>query len=325
MLNFTGNYILLIYFCFFMVIFLFSFGVSQFIRQQGARKKLVGKIRFGGEDEFITAEDLQVDSGKPSGRFSLINIFGRVGRKALPAKDFSQSAMRLKFLRAGIRHENALSVYWGLKIFCVVAFPAIFILAKVTAVPLVTYQVTMIVVILCALLGFYLPDIWLRQKADKRKEKILEALPDGLDLLVICVESGMGLDSAIIRVAQELKLSSPFLSEEFHFMNLELRAGKQRDEALRNLALRTNLDEINSLTTLLIQTDKFGTSMADALRVYSDSFRVERQQRAEEIAAKLPVKMLFPLIFFIFPALFVVILGPATINIYENIIKTMQQ
>jgi tight adherence protein C len=207
----------------------------------------------------------------------------------------------------------------------VVAFPAIFILVKVTFLPLLTYQVTMIVVILCALLGFYLPDIVLRQKADKRKEKILEALPDGLDLLVICVESGMGLDSAINRVAQELKLSSPFLSDEFHFMNLELRAGKQRDEALRNLALRTNLDEINSLTTLLIQTDKFGTSMADALRVYSDSFRVERQQRAEEKAAKLPVKMLFPLIFFIFPALFVVILGPATINIYENIIKTMQQ
>ena len=142
---------------------------------------------------------------------------------------------------------------------------------------------------------------------------------------MICVESGMGLDSAIHRVAQELKLSSQFLSEEFHFMNLELRAGKQRDEALRNLALRTNLDEINSLTTLLIQTDKFGTSMADALRVYSDSFRVERQQRAEEIAAKLPVKMLFPLIFFIFPALFVVILGPATINIYENVIKAMQK
>ena len=323
MLNLTSNYTWLIYVCYFLVFFLFSIGVSQFISQQGARKKLVGKIRFGDESEFITAGDQQVDSGKPIGRFSLINIFGRIGRKALPATDFSHSAMRLRFLRAGIRHENALSVYWGFKIFCVVAFPAIFMLAKVTVVPLVTYQVTMIVVILCALLGFYLPDIWLRQKADKRKEKILEALPDGLDLLVICVESGMGLDSAINRVAQELKLSSQFLSEEFHFMNLELRAGKQRDEALRNLALRTNLDEINSLTTLLIQTDKFGTSMADALRVYSDSFRVERQQRAEEIAAKLPVKMLFPLIFFIFPALFVVILGPATINIYENLIKTM--
>ena len=168
MLNLTSNYTWLIYVCFFLVFFLFSIGVSQFISQQGARKKLVGKIRFGDEGEFITAGDQQADSEKPSGRFSLINIFGRVGRTALPATDFSHSVMRLKFLRAGIRHENALSVYWGFKIFCVVAFPAIFMLAKVTVVPLVTYQVTMIVVILCALLGFYLPDIWLRQKADNQ-------------------------------------------------------------------------------------------------------------------------------------------------------------
>jgi tight adherence protein C len=319
MLNFTGNYFWLIYLCSFLVIFLFSIGVSQFFRQQGARKKFVGRIRFAGDGGFPTDGDQPLDARKPGGRFPLLNIFSQVGRAALPETDFSHSAMRVKFLRAGIRHEGAMSVYWGFKIFSVVALPAIFILARVTVFNLITYQLTMIITILCALLGFYLPDIWLRQKADKRKEKLLEALPDGLDLLVICVEAGMGLDSAVNRVSQELKLSSKFLSDEFHFMNLELRAGKQRDEALRNLALRTNLNEINSLTTLLIQTDKFGTSMADALRVFSDSFRTERQQRAEEIAAKLPVKMLFPLIFFIFPSLFVVILGPAAINIYQNI------
>ena len=141
-----------------------------------------------------------------------------------------------------------------------------------------------------------------------------------MDLLVICVEAGMGLDSAINRVAQETKFSSPALSDELHFMNLELRAGKSRQDALRNLSLRTNLEEITSLTTLLVQTDRFGTSMADALRVYSESFRTQRYQKAEEAAAKLPVKLVFPLVLFIFPALMVVILGPAAITIYKNII-----
>ena len=180
---------------------------------------------------------------------------------------------------------------------------------------------TLMIGVLSALIGFYLPDIWLRQKTDKRKEKILNALPDALDLLVICVESGMGLDSAIYRVAQETKLNSPELSDELQLMNLELRAGKSRRDALKNLALRTNLDEINSLVTLLIQTDQFGTSMADALRVYSDSYRTERFQRAEELAAKLPVKLIFPLVIFIFPSLFVVLLGPAAISIYNALLK----
>jgi tight adherence protein C len=182
-----------------------------------------------------------------------------------------------------------------------------------------TYQLSILFGVSSALLGFYLPNVWLRQKTDKRKEKILLGLPDALDLLVICVEAGMGLDSAITRVSKELKMSCPELSDELYFMTLELRAGKERQEALRNLALRTNLEEINSLSTLLIQTDKFGTSMADALRIYSDTFRTQRFQRAEEMAAKLPVKLVFPLILFIFPSLFVVLLGPAAITIYKNI------
>jgi tight adherence protein C len=131
----------------------------------------------------------------------------------------------------------------------------------------------------------------------------------------------MGLDSAIYRVAQEMRLNSLELSDELQLMNLELRAGKSRKDALKNLALRTNLEEINSLVTLLIQTDQFGTSMADALRIYSDSYRTQRYQRAEELAAKLPVKLIFPLVVFIFPALFVVLLGPAAISIYNALLK----
>jgi tight adherence protein C len=172
-----------------------------------------------------------------------------------------------------------------------------------------------------AILGYYLPDLWLQFKIARRKESILNGFPDALDLLVVCVEAGMGLDSAINRVAKEIEFDNKVLSGELKLYNLEMRAGKLRQDALRNLAMRTDLEEVNNLATLLIQTDKFGTSVGQALKVYSDTMRVQRFQRAEERAAKIPVKLIFPLILFIFPSLFVAILGPAVINIYKVIIK----
>jgi len=139
----------------------------------------------------------------------------------------------------------------------------------------------------------------------------------------VCAEAGIGLDAAINRVGEEIKLSNKPLSEEFKLMSLELRAGKPRREALKDLAMRTDLEDVNSLASLLIQTEKFGTNIAQALRVHSDSMRVKRFQRAEEVAAKLPVKLLFPLIFFIFPSLFVAILGPAAIRIFRTLLPTL--
>jgi tight adherence protein C len=156
-----------------------------------------------------------------------------------------------------------------------------------------------------------------------RQEKILVGFPDALDLMVVCVEAGLGLDAAINRVGEEMKVSNALLSEEFRLLGLELRAGKTRRDALKNLGLRTGLEEVKSLMTLLIQTDKFGTSIAQALRVHSDSMRTKRYQRAEEMAAKLPVKLVFPLILFIFPALFVVIVGPAVIKIFRVLLPSL--
>jgi tight adherence protein C len=309
----------LISFAFFLALFLFSLGVSQFLQQRSERRELIGKIRGGGIATDPAFDDEADEAEKKDS--ALIGIFGKIGRRASVTKVEDYSASRLKFLRAGIRHENALAVHWGVKIFLTVMFPAAFLLARTLVLTTLSYQVSMAVTVLCALLGFYLPDIWLHHKAEERRQKILQSLPDAMDLLVICVEAGMGLDGAINKVAQELGMGSPELSEELQLMNLELRAGKQRTDALKNLALRTNLDEIGSLTTLLVQTDKFGTSLADALRVYSDSYRTQRYQRAEEMAAKLPVKMVIPLIFCIFPSLFLVILGPAAINIYRVLIK----
>jgi len=181
----------------------------------------------------------------------------------------------------------------------------------------------MFIAVLLALIGFYLPSFWLRMRVQKRKEKILEGLPEALDMMVVCVEAGMGLDAAINRVGQEMALSNKVVGEEFQLLSLELRAGKQRNDALRGLATRTDLEDVNSLVTLLIQTDRFGTSIAQALRVHSDSMRVKRQQRAEEIAAKLPVKLLLPLTLFIFPSLFVVVMGPAVIRILRILVPTL--
>jgi tight adherence protein C len=226
----------------------------------------------------------------------------------------------MRFLKAGIRNPNAGFILWGAKCFLALFFLAIFIVLRIFVFSLMNSQLSIALGVFIPLLGFYLPDIWLLQKTQKRQEKLLKALPDALDLMVVCVEAGMGLDEAINRVAKESKLQSEELSAEFDLLGLELRAGKPRQDALKNLAERTNLEEVNNLVTLLIQADKFGTNIADTLRVYSDSFRTERFQRAEEMAAKMPVKLILPLILFIFPALFVVIIGPAVISIYRNFI-----
>jgi tight adherence protein C len=316
----ADNQAMLISFAFFLALFLLNLGVTQFFRQRSARRELIAKIRGGGIAIESSYEN-QANETEEKGSKPLTKLFGKIGRHAPTQKGEDYAVSRLKLLRAGIRHENALGVHWGVKIFLTVLIPAFFLMIRTLALTSLSYQVTMTVTVLCALLGFYLPDIWLNRKGEERRQKVLQSLPDALDLLVICVEAGMGLDGAINKVAQELRIGSPELSDELQLMNLELRAGKQRTDALKNLALRTNLDEISSLTTLLVQTDKFGTSMADALRIYSESYRTQRYQRAEEMAAKLPVKMVVPLMFCIFPSLFLVILGPAAINIYRMLIK----
>jgi tight adherence protein C len=166
-------------------------------------------------------------------------------------------------------------------------------------------------------LGYVLPAFWLSRATSKRKTTIVKEMPDALDLLVVCVEAGMGLDQAINRVSEELKVSAPVICSEFRTLNLELRAGLKRADSLKNLAMRIGLSDVDSLVALLIQADLFGTSVTQTLRVYSDTLRTKRYQRAEEKAAKLPVTILIPLILFIFPALLIVIVGPAAMQLMD--------
>ena len=302
----------------FVAIFFICIGLLRLLRERTIRKVVVARIRGGGTVANTSEEDGQGDHKRAPW---IIGLFGRIGKRASAQEAIGYSRTRLKFLQAGIRSESAPAVHWGIKIVLAVLFPACFVVARILSLTGLTNEATIAALVLGGLSGFYLPDLWLGWRADRRRLRILESLPGAMDLLVICVEAGMGLDSAVSKVAQELSIGAPELGEELKLMNLEMRAGKQRADALKNLAARTNLDEINSLATLMIQTDKFGTSMADALRVYADAYRTQRYQRAEEMAAKLPVKMAIPLVFFIFPSLFLVILGPAAINIYRVLIQ----
>jgi tight adherence protein C len=304
----------------FLVFFILCLSVLQYSRTRNFRKGLIKKIKFS-ENLPTTQEDQQaVDKKGFLFLNPLLNLVRKFGTRGNAGTENDGRSKRIKFVRAGIRRENAPAIFYGIKYILVVLLPAIFLMSRIVFLKITSTPLTVTIFVSVALLGYYLPDIWLRQKTDKRKERLLKALPDALDLLVIGVEAGMGMDEGINRVAKEIRLTCQDLSDEFRLLNLELRAGKNKHEALRNLALRTDIEELKNLVVLLIQADKFGTSVATTLRIYSDTFRTQRMQKAEEMAAKIPVKLVFPLILFIFPSLFVSILGPAVIRIFRNII-----
>lgn len=322
MLSLNQNFLMIIFPLFFLIIFLFILGLFRLLSARNQKKDFVRKIQQGGYDEYegIYEDNSNVLLSQGGSQGWVTTFFYFLGQLFTGRRGNRSDVIDKKFLRGGLRNRNVEAAFWGAKIFSPFLFLGAFIALKMTVYQTLSTPYTVTIIVLGGLLAFYLPDIWLKQITDKRKERLLKALPDTLDLLVVCVEAGMGLDSALKRVGDELSLNYPDLSGELNLLNLEMRAGKQRRDALNNFAMRTGLDETKSLVTLLIQTDKFGTSVAKALKVFSDSFRTQRFQRAEEKAAKLPVSILIPLILFIFPALFVFILGPAVISLYRNFI-----
>jgi len=291
-----------------------------FVKYRREHQEVVEKVKSGGVTRPVLGGDAVPKTGN-SLKDSLLSAFARAGNRVKPGdKGNDLSDLRKRFLTAGIRHPGAPGIFWGARVLLAALMPALvffgFLVADKKLMPLHI----LLVLLAVAALGFYLPEVILDLRIRSRKEKIVRGFPDALDLLVVCVEAGMGIDAAINRVAEEIRLSSPVLSDEFRLLNLELRAGKSRADALRNLGARADVEEVRSFSTLLIQTDRFGTSVAQALRVHSDAMRTQRYHRAEELAAKLPVKLMFPLIMFIFPAIIVVIVGPAAIQIYQTII-----
>jgi tight adherence protein C len=227
--------------------------------------------------------------------------------RALPVSPTEVSQTRAWLIQAGYRDPQHVTIYRGLRVlFAALGFFSVFVFTGFDSLLLLTGVTAF---------GFFIPRFLLKKKLKERQRRIRIGLPDGLDLTVICVEAGLSLDQAMMRVGDDLRTAHPELSGEFHLFNLETRAGKPRAEALRNLAERTGVDDIRSLVGTLIQTDRFGTSVAQALRVHSDSLRTERRQRAEEQAAKTTVKMIIPLVLFVMPSLLVVTVGPAIIQL----------
>jgi len=249
----------------------------------------------------------------------MVEVFKSLSAPMTPKSELEQSELKIQLANAGFRSDSAVPVYLGIRFGCFMLF---FLTSLTIFLP--RYGMTLDSlkpIILITGVGFYLPVFVLWYLRSKRMEEIFLTLPDALDLLVVCVESGLGLDAAMRRVCEELKDHAKVISEELSLANFQLQMGRPRREVLHDLGVRTGVDDVRSLAAILIQADRFGSSIAQALRVQSDSMRTRRKQIAEEKAAKTAVQLIFPLVLFIFPGIFVVLVGPAAISIINTMLK----
>lgn len=255
------------------------------------------------------------------GESGIVRIFQVIG-KQIPISPEDATMLRREMIAAGYRTDRAIAILYGIKIVLCIAFLLLAIVMRTYVPPAGVIRV--IFVVGAAALGYFGPGFVLDHLVEARRTRIKFALPDALDLMVVCVEAGLGLDQAILAVSRELKITHPDLSEELEILTLEMQAGKRRADALRNLAERTGQDDLRKLTAILIQTDRFGTSMADSLRTHADFMRVRRRQDAEERAGKLGVKLVFPIFFFILPSMFILVAGPGILQIFNQLLPLMR-
>ncbi len=267
-----------------------------------------------------------VNEAKPGSDWiaRIAKISSPLAKLSMPDEGWEKSALRIRFMNAGLRSENTPVIYFSVKTVLAVSLPALLWLVLATSSSALTTDSLLFSLLVAATVGFYLPNLVIAQMIKARQLKIFETIPDALDLMTICIEAGLAMDAAIARVAREMAPVAPVISEELHLVTLELRAGSSKEKALRNLAMRTGVEDVDTLVAMLIQAERFGTSIGEALRVHAEHLRTRRRQRAEEAAAKIALKLLFPLIFCIFPALMMVLLGPAMIQIYRAFVPVTQ-
>jgi tight adherence protein C len=234
---------------------------------------------------------------------------------SVPDEGWEKSALRTRFMNAGWRNPVAPTLYFASKTAFALAMPALSALVCATTRLVIPSGQFMFLLLFGATLGYYLPNIVLARIAERRQREIFETIPDALDLLTVCVEAGLSLERALVKVAGEIHIKSVTLAQEFQLLLMEMRAGFSKEKALRNFALRSGVDDVDTLVAMLVQSERFGTSVGDSLRVYSENLRTKRRMLAEECAAKIGLKLLFPLIFCIFPTLLMVLLGPAVIQL----------
>jgi tight adherence protein C len=239
-------------------------------------------------------------------------------RLSVPEEGWEKSALRTRFMNAGWRNPAVPVLYFAFKSVLALVFPGIAGVALAFAPRMLSGVQVLFLLLLTASFGYYLPNMVLARIVARRKREVFETIPDALDLLTVCVEAGLSLERALVKVASEIHIKSVTLAQELQLVLMEMRAGFSKEKALRNFALRVGLDDVDTLVAMLIQSERFGTSIGDALRVHSENLRNKRRLVAEEAAAKIGLKLLFPLIFCIFPTLLMVLLGPAVIQIMRT-------
>lgn len=296
------------------LIFLLIFGAALLAMLVLTRNPM--KERLSALDEREAGGDRAARS--VSWRAGLARLLAPLAKLSVPSEGWETSPLRLRFINAGWRAPSTPGLFHAGKTALTLGLPLIaWLLLREKADQ--SGSTTIIVLTLAAGVGYYVPDLILKRKVALRQREIFESFPDALDLMTVCVEAGLGMDAALARVGAEIGLKSPILAEELQLVTLELRAGVAKDKALRNLALRTGVEDVDGLVKMLIQADRFGTSVGTALRIQSDQLRTRRRQLIEEQAGKIATKLLFPLIFCIFPALLVVLLGPAVLQIVRSL------
>ena len=301
------------------LIFFITFIVAMVVLGQFSASPLTARLKMlKGTDSTI-----KNSTGQSVWLSRMVKLTGPLAKLSLPKEGWEQSQLRIRFMNAGLRSPNAPILFFTAKTLLTFALPSLFVLYTAISGKIVSPNNFLMILILLAAIGYMMPNAVLAHRITIRKREIFESFPDALDLIIVCVEAGLGLDAALARVGEEMHVRSPILGEELHLINLELRAGSSRERALRNLALRTGVEEIDMLVAMLVQSDRFGTSVADSLRVHAESLRTKRRFLAEEAAAKIAVKLLFPLIFFIFPSMLLVLLGPAFISIHNILLPTL--
>ncbi|MDO8301246.1 type II secretion system F family protein [Lacisediminimonas sp.] len=304
-----------LYFFYLTAVFLIVFGISVAVFRWTSPDPLKQRMQEMAVDGAALSNPYAPGSDWMA---SIARLSGPFAKLSVPEIGWENSPMRARFMNAGLRGSNAAAIYFAAKTILAVLLPLLaWLTILLASVSFESTTTLMLILLLAATTGFYAPNLLLSAMIRRRQLEIVDHFPDSLDLMTVCVEAGLAVDAAIARIAAEMVTAAPALAEEMHLVTLDLRAGSSKERALRNLAIRTGVEDIDSLVAMLIQAERFGTSIGDSLRVHSDSLRTRRRQKAEEAAAKVALKLLFPLIFCIFPAIMLVLLGPAMMQLFK--------
>ncbi len=304
------------------IVFLFIAGITFVIMRLFAARPTQIRLDKLASNKAKTEIEIETNEYDEWER-SVSKIVKPFASLSLPSEGWEKSHLRTRFMNAGYRAQSLPIFYFGSKTLLAIILPGLlFAVVGIGRFEFDTNSVWMFLLLLAAI-GYYLPNLILSRKIFVRKRDLFENFPDAIDLMTVCVEAGLGLDAAMNKVGEEMHVKCMPLAEELNLVNLEIRAGRSREQAFRNLAQRTGVEEIEGLVAMLIQADRFGTSIGVSLRVHSEVLRTKRRLRAEEAAGKIALKLLFPLIFFLFPALMVVIIGPGAITMANVLFPAM--